>query len=328
MLTFTPQQQAVILSNRRSFNHRQERITNENGPQFIGNASALPRDVWGQWDREAVQIQRDTLTLFDDLAASSQMALPIGKLVHHFQTVGDSGEVNVSLDGRGKARTDQPTIEYHGTPVPLIDSGYTYSWRQMEAASTEGYQLDAAGRDNSNRRVAEKLEDAAMYGFPTIVVGEAKSYGVLNHPNRNSRATGVTLNGASGAEWVAEMVATLKLLHSANYKVPATVYLNWDDWFYASTAEFTAGYPKTILQRISEIAGIKEIKPVMRLPANNVVALVKDRRVYQMLNAMPVVTRAKFRANPEDDYDFTVIAAAALEIKFDAEGQCGIAVSS
>jgi hypothetical protein len=30
------------------------------------------------------------------------------------------------------------------------------------------------------------------------------------------------------------------------------------------------------------------------------------------------------RLNPEDDYVFQFMAAAALEIKFDAKGQCGI----
>lgn len=328
MLRYSAQQQHLLLNNRRAFNNAQERLAELHGTTFIGNASVLPRDVWGQWDREALTIQRDTLVIFDDLSAASQMPLPIGKLVHYFQTVGDSGEVNVSLDGRSKARTDQPTIEYHGTPVPLIDSGYSYSWRQMEAASTEGFQLDAAGRDNSTRRIAETLENAALFGFDQITVAGARSYGILNHPKRNSRATGVTLLSATGAQWIAEIVATLKLLHNANYRVPATIYLNWDDWFYASTTEFTAGYPKTVLQRITEIAGVKEIKPATSIPANTIVGLIKDRRVIQMLNAMPVSTRAKFRANPEDDYDFVVMAAAALEIKFDAEDQCGLAVSN
>ena len=328
MLRFSPQQTELLVHNRRTFNRLQNSLSEMHGTTFLGNASPLPRDVWGQWDREAVAIQRDELVMFNDLSAASQMPLPIGKLVHYFQTVSDSGEVNVSLDGRGKARTDQPTIEYHGTPVPLIDSGYSYSWRQMAAAETEGYQLDAAGRDNSNRRVAEKMEDSVLYGYPSIVVGGASSYGILNHPKRNSRSTGITIIGATGDEIIAEFIATLKLLHTANYRTPATVYVNWDDWFYMTSTEYRAGYPKKILQAVLEIAGIREIKPATRIPADTIAAVVKDRRVYQVLNAMPMSTRAKFRANPEDDYDFTVIAAAALEIKFDSEDQCGIAVSS
>jgi len=47
-----------------------------------------------------------------------------------------------------------------------------------------------------------------------------------------------------------------------------------------------------------------------------------------VLNGMPMSFRAKFRANPEDDYVFQVLAAAALEIKFDAEGNSGVAHSA
>jgi len=328
MLRYTPEQTQVLLNNRRSFNAAQSRMAELNGSSFIGNAGPLPREVWGEWDREALAVQRDELVVFNDLAASSQRPIPIGKLVHYFQTVSESGEVNVSLDGRSKARTDQPVMAYHGTPVPIVDSGFSYSWRQMEAAATEGYQIDAAGRDNSNRRVAEQMEDAVLNGYSEIKVGGDASYGILNHPKRNTRATTNTLNGATGAQWSADIIATLKLLHDANFRVPATIYLNWDDWFYASSTEFTAGYPKTILTRMLEIPGVREIKPATRIPANNIVAMIKDRRTYQILNGMPISTRAKFRANPEDDYDFVVMGAAAIEIKFDAEDQCAIAHSS
>lgn len=328
MLLYSEQQQTVLRHNRRAFNAAETRMSELHGETFIGNASPLPRDVWGEWDREAVSVQRDELVVFNDLAAAAQTPMDIGKLIHYFQTVSESGEVNVSLDGRSKARPDQPVIEYHGTPIPIVDSGYSYSWRQMRAAETENYQLDAAGRDNSNRRVAERMETAALTGYDDVAVGGQKSYGILNHPKRNQRATGVTLNGASGAEWIAEIVATLKLLHDNNYRVGATLYLNWDDWFYASTTEFAANYPKTILQRVQELAGVDRIVPAPRIPANDIVALVRDRRVIDVLAAMPISTRAKFRANPEDDYEFVVMGAAALEIKFDAEDNCGLAVSS
>lgn len=329
MLRFTAAQQNMLLANRRQFNTRQIALAELHGSaMMIGNASPLPRDVWGEWDREAISVQRTTLVIFNDIAAAAQRPIPIGKLVHYFQTVSESGETNVSLDGRGKARTDQPVIEYHGTPVPIIDSGFSYGWRQMASAETEGYQLDAAGRDNSNRRVAETMENAALFGFDKITVSGAKSYGILNHPNRNTRPTGVPLNGATGAQWLAEMIATLRLLHDANFKVPATIYLNWDDWFYAGSNEFAAGYPKTILARLMEIPGVREIVPADSIPVSNISAIIKDRRVVEVLNGMPVSTRAKFRANPEDDFDFTVIGAGVLEIKFDAENQCGIAHSA
>ena len=328
MLRFTDEQQAFVLANRRQFNASQIAMAENHGQTLIGNALPLPKDVWGLWDREAVEVQRTTLRVFNDLSSSVSMPMPIGKLVHHFQTVSDSGSVNVSLDGRSKGRTDQPVFAYHGTPLPIIDSPFSYGWRQVAAASTEGFQLDAAGRMNSMRKIAEKAESLMLNGDTDIVVGADPLYGLRTHPRRNTRTTAQALNGATGAQWLATITATLKLLHDDNFKSPATIYLNFDDWFYATSTEFTAGYPKTIAQRVLELGGLREVIDADSINPGEVIAIVKDRSVLQVLSGMPMTTRAQFRANPEDDYNFVTMAAVALEIKFDANQNCGVAVSS
>jgi uncharacterized linocin/CFP29 family protein len=329
MLRFSDEQQRFVLANRRAFNERQTALNAAiGGSVLLGNAYALPKDVWGQWDREGIEVQRSTLAVFNDLAAAVATPMPIGKLIHYFQTISDSGSANVSLDGRSNARTDKPTFDYHGTPLPIIDSTFSFGWREVEAARTEGFALDGAARMNAMRKVAETLETAALEGYSTITVNGQASYGLRNHPKRNTRSTGVTLNGATGAEWLAEVTATLKLLHGDNFKVPATLYLNWDDWFYATSTEFTTGYPKTIAQRVMELGGVREIVPADSIVADEIIAVVKDRRVVSVLNGMPMATTAKFRANPQDDYDFVTMAAAAIEVKFDAENNCGIAHST
>ena len=48
----------------------------------------------------------------------------------------------------------------------------------------------------------------------------------------------------------------------------------------------------------------------------------------QVLDAMPVTTRAQFRANPEGDYNFVTLSAAAVEMKPDADGNLAVAVST
>lgn len=329
MLRYTPEQQAYLLNNRREFNARQAALASRlNGGTMIGNALPMPKDVWGQWDREGIDVQRQLLAVFNDLAATLATPMPIGKIVHFFQTISDSGQVNVSLDGRAKGRTDQAVYDYFGTPVPIIDSPFNYGWRQVEAARSEGFQLDSAGRTNAMFKVAQRLETIALDGDSSIVVNGQILYGLRTHPRRNTRTTGQALNGATGAQWLADVVATLRLLHNDNFKVPAQLYVNFSDWFYAGATEFAAGYPKTIAQRVLEIPGVAGVVASDAVLAGQIIALVKDRRVLQVLNAMPMSTRAQFRANPEDDYDFVTMAAAAVEIKFDAEQNCGVAVSS
>lgn len=106
-----------------------------NSAGLLGNAMTLPKDVWAEWDRDAVQIQREELVVFNDLAGISK-SMPIGKLIHHFQTVSDSGSVNISLDGRSSAKTDNVVLNYHGTPLPIIDSTFSLAGaicRQLKA---------------------------------------------------------------------------------------------------------------------------------------------------------------------------------------------------
>ncbi len=336
MLTFTKDQAAAVIANRKAFNTRQALLAQSHGilpvgnSALVGNASPLPKDVWGEWDREGVEVQRNVLSVFNDLAASVSVAMPIGKLIHYFQTISDSGQVNTSLDGRSKARIDQPKIDYFGTPVPILDSAFGFGWRQVEAAMTEGISLDVAAARNAAFKVAQALELQTLNGNSAMVVAGQPLYGLTNHPKRSTRSTGVTLNGASGAQWVAEMNATLALLHAKNFYQPATVYVNWGTWRYAQATDYstTLSPGKSIAQRILEDGAIASVVPASNVPANTLIAVVKNRASVQVLNAMPLTTRAQFRANPEDDYDFVTMAAAALEIKFDANNQCGVAHSS
>lgn len=325
MLRFTAEQQAFVLANRRDFNAHQAQLGELHGSTMLGNALPIPKDVWGIWDREAIEIQREVLSVFNDLSASVSTPMPIAKLVHHFQTVSDSGEVNVSLDGRSKARTDRPVIEYHGTPLPILDSTFSFGWRQMAAAQSEGFSLDSAARNNAMFKVAERLETQTLNGDASVVVGGAQLYGLRNHPKRNTDTHGFDLNGATGPNWLAAIAKLTNALYGANFYVEPTVYVNINDWKYARETDFSSAYPnKTIAQRVME-SGIANVVPASKVPANELIGVVKNRRVLQVLSGMPMSTRAQFRANPEDDYDFVTMAAAALEIKFDAADNAGIA---
>lgn len=325
---FSPEQQSAIIANRMMFNQRQDELATANGSAMIGNAYSLPRDTWKSWDMEAVTVQRNLQAVYSDLAASVATPVNIGKTIHYFQTVSDSGSVNVSLDGRSKARTDQQTYDYHGTPLPIVDSTFSYGWRQVAAAQSESMQLDPVGRINANDKVMSQMETIVLDGIASIEVGGDQLYGLRTHPKRATRTTGQALLTATGAEWVADVVATLKLLHAKNFKVPATLYLNWSDWFYATTTDFAAAYPKTIAQKILEIPGIASIVPSDSVTASQIIAVVKNKGVVTLLNGMPLSTQAQFRANMTDDYNFVTMAAAALQIRYDSEDNCGVAVSS
>lgn len=333
MLRFSDAQAAVVLNTRRAYNAAQRDMSERFsdvivGNTAIGNALPLPRDVWGEWDRDGIAVQRKTMAVFNDLAASVSTPMPIGKLMHHYQRISDSGQSFISLDGVFEGKTDQQTFEYVGTPIPIISSPFSYGWRQVAAAQTEGVSLDSGGRDNANDKVTQRAELIALDGNTQIVVDGNPLYGLRTHPDRATRTTGVALASATGAQWAAEVAATLKLLEDQEFVAPVTLYVNFADWRYAERTEYTAGYPLKIAEHIRNLAGVGSVVPARDVLASQIIAVNKDRRTVQVLSAMPMTTLPKFRANVHDPYDFVTWMAAAVEIKSDANGNCGVAVSS
>lgn len=333
MLLFTNNQRDVVLNTRRAYNAAQRHLGEVAGDAIVGNAAIgnalpLPRDVWGEWDREGIAVQRKTMAVFNDLAASVSTPMPIGKLMHHYQKISDSGQSYISLDGVFEGKTDQQTFEYVGTPIPIISSPFSYGWRQVAAAQSEGFNLDGSGRENAMDKNAQKAELIALDGDTSIVVDGNPLYGLRTHPDRVTRATGVALNGATGPQWVAEFDATLKLLEDQEFTGEATIYVNFADWRYAERNEYTAGYPRKIAEHIRALGGVGQIVPARDVTPGQIIAINKDRRTVQVLNAMPMTTLPKFRANVHDPYDFVNWMAAAVQVKSDANGNCGVAVSS
>lgn len=323
MLRFTQEQELAVNQAREAFNRTQAALAAE----LVGNSIAVPVDAWRRIDSRGAMIQRDVLNVFNRLAAADTTPVGVGDLVSYYGQVSDSNEVNVSMDGRGTGKADQANIKYVGTPVPVLTSEARFGWRQMEVLRKSPNSLDTATIGNAQRKVAEKLEDMALNGLSSAVVGGQTIYGLRNFPQRNTATHGLTLTSATGAQWLAAFQSMFNQLIGDNAYGKATVFLSYADWLYASINEFVAGYPKTILQRLQEIAQVAEIVPASKVPANEIIGVagLQTGEWGTILSAMPLVTRPKARHNAEDDYAFGVIAMAAPQLKADFDGRAQIA---
>lgn len=324
MLRFTQEQELALNQSRDNFNRTQAAMAVHD---FIGNAVSVPIDAWRRIDARGVAIQRDVLAVFNRLAAANTTPVGVGDIVSFYPQISDSGEVHVSLDGRSEGKSDQANMKFVGTPVPVLDSYARFGWRQMEVVRKSPSSIDTDTIANHQRKVAEKLEDLTLNGQSSIAVGGATIYGLRNFPQRNTATHGLTLSGATGAQWLAAFQATLNQLIGDNAYGKATIFLNYGDWLYASLNEFVAGYPKTILQRLQEIQQIAEIVPASKCVTDEIIGVagLASGEWGSILSAMPMVTRPKARHNPEDDYVFGVIAMAAPQLKSDFDGRSQIA---
>lgn len=325
MLKFTAEQELAVNSARESFNQAMGAIAAQNS--LIGNASPIPLDAWRRVDQRSAMIQRDVLAVFNRLAASNQTPVGVGDIVNFYPQISDSGEVHVSMDGRSEGLADQANVKYVGTPVPVFDSYARMGWRQMETIRKSGGGLDVDTIANHQRKVAEKLEDVALNGLPSVVVGGSTIYGLRTFPQRSTDTHGLTLKSSTGAQWVAAFEKLINSLIGDNAFGRVTVFVNYADYVYASINEYTANYPKKILQALQEIGQIAEIVPAAKVPANEIIGIagLATGEWGSILQAMPLVTRPKARSNPEDDYVFGVLAMAAPQFRADYEGRSQIA---
>jgi hypothetical protein len=330
MLRFlTNEQRLAHNAPREAFDRQQAAIARAAGGQvIIGNAAPIGLDAWRRIDDRSSRIQRDELAVFARLARANSTPVDIGDLVSYYPKVGDSGSAQVSMDGRMMGKADAASVYFAGTPVPIIHSEAGFGWRQW-AVLAKGGGLGAADTLANNQRVvAEKLEDMAINGLGSIVVGGSTIYGLKNFPDRNSGTYGAfNLNGGTGANWATAFTTTINSLVSDNSFGRATIFLNYADWMYADQTDYATNYAKTILQRMRELQGVAEIIPCSKLAANDVIAVnnIDSGEWGSILNGMPVTTRPKARVNAEDDYNFVVMAMAAPQFRSDANLRSHIA---
>ncbi|MCT9812425.1 bacteriocin family protein [Acidovorax sp. Be4] len=323
MLIFTNEQQTAIMAARAGFNTRATAMAAGIVAGLEGNSLAIPLDAWRRIDTRVQQISRTRLQMFNRLAAASTIPVSIADLVNFYPQVSDSGEVLVTMDGRNAAKADQAVVKYAGTPVPILNSTARFGWRQMEVIRKGGGMIDTATIGNHQRKVAEKLEDMVLNGLSGIEVDGNVIYGLRNLPARNTFVHGFTLATATGAQWLSVIKQAIAAAMGDNQYGQVTLFVNQADYTAADTTDYAANYSGTILQRLNAVNQIKEIVPVASVPPNEVLGIVDiDGGEWGgILSAMPVVTRPKNRIEPEDDYLFSVMAAAAPQFRSDYIGQ-------
>lgn len=325
-LPFTKEQIETILNSRRAFNGRMTQMAQAiNGQQaFEGNALAIPLDAWRRIDSRAQVLARTRLVIFNRLAAANTIPVSIADLVNYYPQISDSGEVAVTMDGRNSAKADQAVMKFVGTPLPIFTSTARFGWRQMEVMRKGGgASLDITTISNNLRKMAEKMEDMVLNGLPSVVVGSDTIYGLRTLPQRNTFTHGFTLATATGAQWLTAFKQAIAAAMGDNQYGQITLFVNQGDYTAADTTDYAANYSGTILQRLLAISQIKEIVPAASVPANEILGVV-DLDAGQwggIMTAMPITTRPKTRLEPEDDYLFGVIAAAAPQFRSDYSGQ-------
>ena len=89
-----------------------------------------------------------------------------------------------------------------------------------------------------------------------VVVDGNQLYGLTNHPKRSTRSTTNDLSAPPARNGLKTLRQPSRCFTPRTFRVPATLYVNWSDWYYAGQTDYSAAYPnKTIAQRVRESEG-------------------------------------------------------------------------
>lgn len=303
----------------------------------IQTNATLRRDEWKQLDDAILEVSRQRLTGVQDLVDNGlvyNLGNAMGTTVLEWHSVSDGMEAALTMDGVTRSVGDRPDFKYHYLPIPIIHVDYEINARVLAASRNLGNPLDTTSAEMATRKVLEKLEDM-LFTSISYSFGEKDSnsrntiYGYLNYPDRNtvsfSSLPSAHWNdsGTSGADIVA-CVAAMKQESIDNYHygpwmlyIP-TAYETILDQDYDATTPGT-----TIRERILKIAGIKGIKVVDCLTADNVLLVQMTSDVVRLVRGLGI-QNVEWSTEGNMVTKYKVMTIQVPQIRSDYNGKCGI----
>lgn len=257
----------------------------------IQTNGTLRRDEWKQLDDAILAASRYRLGGIDDLVSNGltfNLGNAMGTTVLEYHDINDAMEANLSMDGATRGLGDRVVYGTNYLPIPIIHVDFEINLRVLEASRRGGSPLDTTSIEMATRRVYEKLE-SMLFTDTTYSFGTGTIYSYLNQTYRNQVTLSLAWDNASktGAQILADVLNMKQASIDAKHYGPWMLYIptayekKLDD-------DYSTSYPKSIRQRILEISGIKGIKTIDTLTADNVLMVQMTSDVVRLVRGMGV----------------------------------------
>ena len=307
--------------------------------QRINANASLRRDEWKQLDDALLDVSRFRLGGVEDLITNNltyNLGNAMGTTVLEYHDVSDAMEAELTMDGLTRGKNDRPDFNFHYLPIPIIHVDYEINARELAASRNLGNPLDTIDAQIAGRKVQEKLE-TMLFGNTTYAFGEKGSdgrnsiYSYLNHPDRNLVAIGTHWDlldydstGGHAGEKILNDVFKMKASSMADlHQGPWMLYIpsNYElmvDRDYDKTSQ-----GKTIRERIMQINGIKGIKTIDTLPADNVLLVQMTPDVVRLVRGMGI-QNVEWKSEGNMVTNYKVMTIQVPQIRSDYNKRSGI----
>ncbi|MBU0973851.1 MAG: bacteriocin family protein [Proteobacteria bacterium] len=299
---------------------------------MVANAT-LRRDEWKTLDDAILKISETRLNGIADLLANGltyQLGNAMGTTVLEWHDVSDALSADLTMDGVTRGQNDRPKFQHNYLPIPIIHADYEINARVLAASRSLGNPLDTTLAERAARKVNEKLENMLFtnttYSFGAVDSRSRNSiYSYVNHPDRNQVTMTVAWDDSAktAAQILAEVLSLKQTSIDAKHYGPwmlyiPTAYETVLDEDYDTTTPGT-----TIRERILKIAGIKGVKVIDTLPANNVVFVQMTSDVVRLIQGMGI-QNVQWQTEGQFINKYKVITIQVPQIRSDQDGNSGV----
>lgn len=292
--------------------------------------ATLRKDEWKAMDDAIIAVARERLVGYADLLSRGltyTVSNGLGTTILESENVSDFNDAELSMDGVTKSDNDIVNYEVVGIPMPLLHKSYQISIRKLAASRNRGESLDTTQAELSTRKIAEKQEEMLFNGTSSFAYGGYTIYGYTDFPDAQARSMGTSWSTDTGANIVADVLASKQLCVTANQYGPYMLYVPTNCETNLDNDYSTAKGENTIRDRIMKIEGIQGVKVADKLADDTAILVQLTKDNVRADIGLPL-TNVQWDDLGGMINKFKVMTITVPELRTDQDGNSGIVVIS
>lgn len=300
---------------------------NEVGQAIKTNAGLNPQDLFREFDRTTVeQFRLDEGDAILNRLMPLSRSMSIGRTIYQFTRSSDAGNFQSSMSGEIGTVFDAVDYDSDKTLVPIHQTGFKRSFRQMDQLSLEDFDDYVNLQREDTRRHRNGLIDTFLDGHVDRQGQFMNHDGVTWQGVRNdSRVDQVTLtadltSSATTAEAVRNqfLALTQRRYITNKVQVPAVFFISNEIYFNLQrNYNENFNWSSNMLDQVMTLGGISEIIPSSKLTGNQVLSFPLESRFVQPIVARGLGTIQRQRNNWNDPFAWENVSAIGWMVKTD-----------
>ena len=289
--------------------------------------ATVRKEDWLLLDSAIVKAATERLRLVADLqSAGLTFTIPqgMGKTVLQTETMTDSNDAQISMDGLRESPDDRPEFELTNLPLPITHKDFQFSARQILVSRNGGSPLDTTTAEIAGRKVAESIERLSIGRISRYVFGGGTVAGLTNFTARIgfSLTTPVGAGTGMGTQLLADVIAMRTASVAAKHYGPWMMYVapNWDTYL---DTDFKVNSDKTVRERIKAINGIVDIRTLDFMQNYDIVLVQMTSDIIRMVIGMDITT-LQWDSKGGMQKNFKVMAIMVPQLRADINDNTGI----